>query len=548
MTAARDYFDHLSQITADIVTATVESINPDNSYMLRTVGRKSLIRATTENPFARFTVNERVRVQILTASRNEHGSNGVILGGATREQRGLSGSTPAEQEDSVTAAAIIHVDPDPLILERGRDAGIQIITGVGLTTSATYLGQGGAENPDIDDAAGPIITPTKVTMTIEATEGSSIGTFDVVVAGARAKDALRIIEPGPAEAEYGFFVLGDGAAATRLITVMDYGDTPGANLPHTTSPELGGTLLRFVQLSSTTYLAFLVGGGGRLVTIDPATGLLTLGALGSHPEPWARRAQIAIVDANTVAYGDIANRYVEVDAATGAENQEIKTAAATPWHCSYYHAPTDCYWIGNHTLVSTTFRLRKINRTTLAENLNAQFNATPLDHSPRMATGDATHIHVYAATEPGSGSGLSRIYKVNATTPETFPILRFTGTDAIPWANGMMFMESTNVRFVHSRRAQGVPGTVVVLAQNAGGTASGSSDTVFTVRSLGMIEVPAAQGPSGVNRLWIAVGTATPNVQLRGYLPLTPGTAPLLFNLDLAAECADYGLGWTPIA
>lgn len=189
----RDYLDHFARRIADVVTATVEARNDDDTYMVRTIAERALLRASKSNPVDEFALGSRVLVQLPAASRNSLGAAAVITSRAPREQRGLSSTSPTEERVSVgSAAMILSVTPDPLVLVAGGDPGEQVIVGHGLTGPAVYVGRAGGTDPDLTEEDPPIVTTEKVTMVISAAEASAVGVFDLEIGALRAAKAMEV--------------------------------------------------------------------------------------------------------------------------------------------------------------------------------------------------------------------------------------------------------------------------------------------------------------------------------------------------------------------
>lgn len=201
----RKYLDHHARTTADNITATVETRNDDGTYMVRTIAGKALRRAGKSNPTDEFAIGSRVIIAEPANTRNVIGSQPVILSRAPREQRGLSATTPSESRTGVSRAVITTVDPDPLILIAGGDAGEQVITGFGFTEAASYVDREGAAVV-LDNESAPIVTATKITMHVAAPSDAEPGEYAVATSGARARTGLVIQPFSGADVEPSLFV------------------------------------------------------------------------------------------------------------------------------------------------------------------------------------------------------------------------------------------------------------------------------------------------------------------------------------------------------
>lgn len=193
----RDYLDHLGRVKADAVPATIESRNEDGTYQVRLVSSRAIRRASPSNPGDTFKAGQRVHISEPSASRTVIGSEAIIQTRAPKDQRGLSETTPAESRASSESVMIISVDPDPLILVAGGESAEQTIIGRGFTSAAEYVAMGSGETPLYSEPSAPTITPTIIVMTLAADADSPLGGFTVMVGQTGARDALRIVAPGP---------------------------------------------------------------------------------------------------------------------------------------------------------------------------------------------------------------------------------------------------------------------------------------------------------------------------------------------------------------
>lgn len=198
----RQYLAHYSQITADNVTATIESRNDDDTFMVREIGSRALVRASKANPSDEFKTGARVIITRPSASRSVLGTSAVILSRAPRDQKGLSETTPAESRAFTENSMIISIDPDPLVLVAGGDAAEQTIIGRGFAAAATYSAPGDLADPIVTDAVAPSVTPTTIVMNISADADSPLGMFVAEIGTLKARNALKIIAAPPPPPSY----------------------------------------------------------------------------------------------------------------------------------------------------------------------------------------------------------------------------------------------------------------------------------------------------------------------------------------------------------
>lgn len=530
MNETAEYLDHLARRTADVVLVTVVERISDRVLLAETIGQRSKIYVSTE-PGQNYKVNSRVEVALPSASRNTIGSMATAITRAPADQAGLSATTPFETEQAPTATAkIFALDPDPLIIRAGGPAGEQIITGKGFTEAASYAGQGtGADDPDVTDAEAPEVTATKVTMNIAADMASPVGTFDLVLNGVRARGALRIAKPRVAT--FGFFVVGNGTGASELATIID-SDPLAA--PHTIG-EIGAPILRFVQIAPTQFLVFVVGGGARIATVDPSTGEITVGALGTHPAPATSRAQFAI-NAGLIYYGDSANRYIEVDIATGAVVR-VLIASTVPFSASYYHPGADSLFTAERGVANVS----KVARVSGAVTTFATGAIAPA--FAFMITADATNIYVVTGSDPSSGSGTIRQRAFDAMTnaPLAAAVAIATST---PRPNGDMIVNGSEVLMsLMQTNARRIHYSVAPNFTSAQAISGGD-------RGLGIAITPADDSIFGVPLLWRAYGIVGSGLFLgAGRVGGNDGNVfigqqPLIPIPGMHEDSATYGLGW----
>lgn len=543
MNETADYLDHFSRSRADVIEATIESRNDDGTYMVRTIARQAILRASKSNPADEFTVGERVLVQLPSASGNSIGAGAVIVSRAPRDQRGLSGTTPAEEVGSFDAAIVISVDPDPLILVADGEEGQQIITGSGLTAAAAYVASGTGSAPTIFETEGADIADTEVTMTVRADVASATGTFDLTINGVRVRNALKVLPPGPVSVEFGVFVLAGGGTNQTLVTVRDY---TGETLA--TSADLGAAILRFVQVSADEFAVFLVGGGGWLATVDPVTGAIAL-ASRPFPLPCLDRTQFA-VDGVSIFYGDSLNRLLEVSLVTGGILNVWKSADTTPWRAVHVDVGSNCIFTGNATADSGFYRVRRIHRGTLVETVTTNAASIPTGAgAPRVIAGDGTKVYVIGGTEASGSSSLFR-WRYNIATLALEAGSENLGLSTYSRTNGDAFV--THGRMLLTRRRDS--STISRFAEWVTLTPSTSGQWADAGTGLGVTVIPAAEGELLFDAAWFVTALAAPPNTVQLHAHQLGGTSAQFsayastINTALTGVAADCGLGWVAVA
>lgn len=189
----RDYFDHFSKRTADTATGEIMERLPGGTYLYRDIA-SGAVRYATPNRGDEFAIGSRVRIDRPSASRAVVGSQDVISSRAPREQRGLSGTTPAITRVGTDRVSIVAMDPDPLELVAGGDGGVQAFSGQGFLEAVTYVDADGNEIALVEDDA-PVVTDTEIVMSVSAAIDTPRGWFDAVTTGARSRRALRVRGP-----------------------------------------------------------------------------------------------------------------------------------------------------------------------------------------------------------------------------------------------------------------------------------------------------------------------------------------------------------------
>lgn len=185
------YLEGLARRKADRYFAKVAARKPNNEYEVKRIDSEATTIARA-NAGDVHKIGSWVEVLSSSASGNVIGGKDVIVTRAP--QRGMSETTPAKREEITVKPVVLKVDPYPLELEAGGEAGEQEIIGRGLTTAAEYVEHGDGDPPNITEEDAPVITATKVTMSISADADSPLGEFDLVINNIRVKNALRVEE------------------------------------------------------------------------------------------------------------------------------------------------------------------------------------------------------------------------------------------------------------------------------------------------------------------------------------------------------------------
>lgn len=293
----RSYLDHFAQVKADAIPATIESANDDGTYFVRTVNSRALRRASKANPVDAFKVGQRVMISEPSASRSVIGSEAIIQTRAPQDQRGLSGSTPAESMAYIETTIVTGVDPDPLVIFAGGPADQQTVMGFRLTSDHEYTQPGGID-PTLEVTE---ISATSLAVTREIRAGglSSTGDFVLIQDGKRAPMALRILAADPPTVLY----------------------VPGARV-YAVWPEQGTLIRQSAELpfasnrvvaAGDSLVAFYAVGGAAVLT-------RTLATIVSFEPPFFplpnEFGQVAYDDHGSLWYGS-GNNLVKVNVLTG---------------------------------------------------------------------------------------------------------------------------------------------------------------------------------------------------------------------------------------
>lgn len=547
MNDTKRYLDHLTRETADTVTGKILQRNGDGTYLYKDL-KDGARRFAAGRVGEEFAVGARVRIDRPSASRAVVGSQDVIVNRAPREQRGVSETAPIEDRDEAGRAFIISVDPDPLVLVAGGDAGTQTITGYGFDEAATYFGRGSLPDPTLTDDDAPSVAPETVVMHIAADRDSPRGDFSVAVSGAIATNALRITRPAPGPT-YGFLVVGIGANAHTLGTLRDFDGTAVA----TESADMGGVITRFHQVDNVTYVVFIVGGGGRLVTLDPASGEFTLGALGAHPLPQAG-AQIVSVD-DLLYYGTDDGRYAEVEQDTGIVVRTLKTYAGSPaFGASAYSASGDALFTSSATSGSgsgeTGRRLRRISRASGAETHSILLGATGSSVPyPRVAI-IASDGSVIFGMDSSSGTATAKLARYAAADLSFISETTAFNPSPARYEVPVMLRDGTNIFTVW--REIGTGGGSRTIRRHDEAITGSAQDVAYSAGYQPglhhVVIIPAAQNAAGIDILLRMVSVTGGPLVLRSHDAMGAGFATELGDIvctGFDGTCEPYGFGWT---
>lgn len=553
MNETRKYLEHHAQETADAITGEIIERTPDGTYRYRDI-RTGAERFATANLGDDFSPGSRVRIDMVSASRGTIGSQDTILTRAPREQRGLSATTPAEERVGAGRTVILSVSPDPLIIHAGGDPGEQTFTGIGFESQpATYVSSYvGGPDPVVTDDSAPVVSDTSVAMSIAADVDSPRGDFDAIVNGARARKALRILRPPPFAPEWGLFVLVDSASNELVSVAFVAGAGPWTTVPHviwSRSGYLGGTVLRLVQVDADIFVVFFVGGGARRVYFTPSTGVFTMDAAGTHPEPWSVYAQFAAPAGSWIYYGTADNRFLEVHQQTGAVNRTLLAASSLPYRGAHYHAGTASLFTANALNVGGSIKIQKIDSSTgMVTTANLVFEPS----TPDVITSNGDDLLVYFRDGNSSGGLDSNIRKLSASTLGSGATSSDLEPSSMP--TGFAFYSESGVRIPIRTDVTGASAKrklVSVQQPFAGGFSANEADGF---EGCGAVLVPEPEGPWGYPYLWrlMRVSSGTASIVIRGLAMLGSGGMSGAINIaipssDLAPGSADLGLGWTAL-
>lgn len=292
----REYLDHLGRVKSDAIPATVESRNDDGTYMVRTIGGRALRRASTANPTDTFKLGQRVILSEPSASRSVIGSEAIIQTRAPRDQRGLSDTTPAESIASAGTVFITSIDPDPLVLVAGGEPSEQTIIGRGFIGAALY--EAASEElsaPSYTETTAPVVTASKIVMTISAAGDSPTGDFDVIAGTARGRSALRILARPPGIYPPFFVVSGEVELVSEDLLAVLWVLDP-ATLSEIARLEVAADRsYGLTWIDGLIYWITRTGSDYSLRTFNPATNASTIAPLSSVISAYAA-GELAYID------------------------------------------------------------------------------------------------------------------------------------------------------------------------------------------------------------------------------------------------------------
>lgn len=172
--------------TSDIGLAQIEERTAGGLYLCRLFASGAPVLA---KPRGRETFLPQALVVLgaPSASGRVTGANYVILSAA--EQRGLSATTPdriARVRD--VRPTVVSYDPDPLVLERGGEAGTLILNGFGFSGPVSLAGTG------LTETAAQEITATTITLHLAAPAEAALGERDLSLGSTLLPDVVRVVE------------------------------------------------------------------------------------------------------------------------------------------------------------------------------------------------------------------------------------------------------------------------------------------------------------------------------------------------------------------
>lgn len=250
--------------------------NSDGTYNVRDMRSNAIAEASNGSPFE-YNEDEYVLVANVGGSGRHDGAGLQILRPARGTKRGLAGAAVASSR-IFGGVAVLDIDPYPLELVRGGDAGTQYIRGFFLSQLPFY------SSPEIVNDVDPIETPTAITSLIRATEDALEGYYDVTIQGRTFENAIRVL-PAEAPPLGDLWIVGqdvDTGSSTIgnrwFVTTKASDDFSGAvslELYSTDTLAFRGILKR----AGKVHILAKAASGSYLLTFDTVTGALTTSAL-----------------------------------------------------------------------------------------------------------------------------------------------------------------------------------------------------------------------------------------------------------------------------
>ncbi len=242
MTMLKKFLDHQDKKTSDVMYMQVVERLSTGQYRCRRITDNREVIASKANPADEFTENTWVVVTYLGASRTAIGGSYVVISRAPQEQKGITGG-PLTSVEGLETPTVSGWSPNPLVLEQNGPSGAIVIYGTGFLDPPLPYDEG------LSDAAGPLVSPTTITLEIEASDLAALGPHSIeVYTGVSAKDSVKVV---PSSAPPTDFI---------WVTGFEYNDTDF--LQHNVLVQISKTdleLVAFYQFPAVNFAAVASG-------------------------------------------------------------------------------------------------------------------------------------------------------------------------------------------------------------------------------------------------------------------------------------------------
>ena len=282
-----DYFHKLGKRQSAVKLAKVIARNDDGTYQVADIVTGSQRRVSKTNPAEEYAINSWVYIGSPTGGRTVIGASDVILSRAPADQKGLSGSPPDQVIEGIPGVVVSKIVPDPIILTAGGAAVAASIYGAGFLAGPSY------GDPGITDNVAPVVTPTRIDVSLVASVPVVGANYPLTVGGTRAPNAIQVIAAVPLLPQYSF----DGVAGFQMLTADD---GSAGHWPLTTS--YNPVLFRMAKWDGTAWQIGANLGWGYSVRQSPVTDL--------GLRPGAAFLEISLD--NTIALGGVALTIITV--------------------------------------------------------------------------------------------------------------------------------------------------------------------------------------------------------------------------------------------
>ena len=221
-----EYFHNLGKRQTSVKLAKVIARNDDGTYTVADIATGSQRRCSKTNPAEEYALNSWVYIGSPTGGRTVIGASDVILSRAPADQKGLSASTPDTVTEGVAGVVISKIVPDPIVLTAGGAAVAASIYGAGFLVGPSY------GDPGITDNVAPVITPTRIDVSLIASAPVLGANYPLTVGNTKAPNAIQVIGVPPVFvplAPTGFVAVNGSLGAPSNI-FLSWNPSVGANL------------------------------------------------------------------------------------------------------------------------------------------------------------------------------------------------------------------------------------------------------------------------------------------------------------------------------